>query len=86
MQNRSSIQYLKAYEWFQFQLSKKMKALFENKQRNNFVIKQEISEKTSGLIWWRGYNQNDSTVPVDRQRTKEVKLRYKITLVEVGKI
>lgn len=86
MQNRSSIQYLKAYEWFQFQLSKKMKALFENKQRNNFVIKQEICEKASGLIWQRGYNQNDSTVPVDKQRTKEVKLRYKITLVEVGKV
>lgn len=86
MQNRSSIKYLKAYEWFQFQLPRKMKALFENKQRNNFVIKQEISEKTSGLIWWRGCNQNDSTVPVDKQRTKEVKLRYKITLVEVGKI
>lgn len=43
-----------------------MKALFENKQRNNFVIKQEICEKASGLIWWRGYNQNDSTVPVDK--------------------
>lgn len=43
-----------------------MKALFENKQRNNSVIKQEICEKASGLIWWRGYNQNDSTVPVDK--------------------